>query len=243
MFENFISELCYIINYQIKVTARAQSVASCIWCSKDFQVIPFLHPITSLTLQIDFIFNKLTPGNEWANCPWASEAPGCCWQWGNQLNRFHIFVHNQNSLTAEPWRQTLAPLEFPCASCLLPALLEEQSTEELFQDVGTRPTQNSSPGIHQWGVSQSAGLMLSQCHVTKCWGKERKNLPPKCQGGGRDKEKTPKFRFGDIWMWVKAANLDNLMFVTSSNLVFQGCGLNLSPPIIESWNYEAWKTL
>lgn len=152
---------------------------SCIWSSKDFQVIPFLHPSTSLTLQIDFFFNKLTPGNElaivlWFPKPW--DAAGADW------TGFTFSCRTKTHWLQSPGGEARLLLRLPCAfpaSSLPPcSSTPASSTEELVQDVGIR---NSNPAIHQRGVSKSAGLMLSQCHLTKCWGKKRKNLPPKCQ--------------------------------------------------------------
>lgn len=211
MFENFISKLCYTINYQIKVTAGAQSVSSCIRSSKDFQVIPFLHPITRWTLQTDFFFNQLTPGNKWDNCPSASKAPGCCWWQGNRLNRFHIFMYNQNSLTAEPSRQTrappgvpmcfLPPLCLPAGAIQPPARLQGAALPSSLHG-GAAPGcgNQTGRGIPTQGSTSGAFLnQLCSCSVShdEMLREREEKSHSKIPWGGRDREKNPKIQI--LW--------------------------------------------
>lgn len=86
-------------------------------------------------------------------------------------------------------------LEFPCASCLLSASLEEQSSLQhrgvFFQDVGIRPEfQPRDPPV---GVSKSCSVSVTWKNVEGKRGK----ISLQNAKGKREKEKTPKFGFCD----------------------------------------------
>lgn len=177
-----------------------------------------------------FFFNQLTPGNKWGNCPSASKAPGCCWWQGNRLNRFHIFVYNQNSLTAEPSRQTwappgvpmcfLPPLCLPAGAIQPPARLQGAALPSSMHG-GAAPGcgNQTGRGIPTQGSTSGAFLnQLCSCSVShdEMLREREEKSHSKIPWGGRDREKTRKFRFCDLWTRVKAANSDNLMFVTFS---------------------------